>query len=183
MQVLRSILNGTYSVIGHGDARHIVVLEGKEKILPERITSAADYARFYDVLPRTFVARATLFEGFDPLPLDQNGFELFLSGKPYLSLYHDGRLDDFQYSAERSLVLNLTKVHDSGYGPENGAKLRLEFHDAVVSHIECFGEGNFEDVNELTLLSRSADHVTLRVVIGAMSLTLKTSKVSLEPGV
>jgi len=120
------------------------------------------------------------FEGFDPLPLNENGFELFKDGQIYLSLYHHCRLNHFAFESGKGLVLELTKVYDSKCGPRLGSKNFLTFVDAEILQIDCQDEGNFEDVNELTLMKVAKDRVKVDLMISAMTFTISCRKIVLR---
>lgn len=118
------------------------------------------------------------YVGFDAPTIGENGFELFKGGKPYLSLYHDCRLTSLEFENGK-FILTLEKVHNSGYGPPTGSVARLIFSEAKIVRVEAEGEGNFEDVNELTVLGQGSI-LRVKVSIGPMNFILQTKKLELS---
>lgn len=117
--------------------------------------------------------------GFDQLTLNQNGFELFKDGKPFLSLYHDCELIGLKYEGQ-TMSLKLSKTHDSGYGPRQGSHPVLRFTNAVVESVTLSDtNGNFEDINELTPLEQGDDCLKIKISVGSMNFVLTVSAVEL----
>lgn len=117
--------------------------------------------------------------GFDRLPLNENGFELFRDGKPYLSLYHDCELIEFHLIEGGDFNLKLRKVTDSSNGIMKGSVSQLVLKNSSVIAVNGNGDGNLEDVNDLTLLEEMSSYLKIRLTIGSIDMVLKTSQIVL----
>ncbi len=121
------------------------------------------------------------FDGFDALPLNENGFELYRNKEYLVSLYHDLTLMRFRYEGGK-LMLNFIEAPDARHKASPSGRWILEAHDVVAMAIESEGEGNFEDVHGLTLLGVEEEKLRIMLEIGAMTIVFTTSKISLKEG-
>lgn len=121
----------------------------------------------------------TKFIGFDEPKLNENFFELFRGGKPYLSLYHDCRVTEVAYSKGGAFVVHLEKVHDTGYGPSLGQAVKMVFEHPEFTRISATMDGNFEDFDEIVYLGESEGKMQIDIVISGMKFGILCSELEL----
>ena len=111
---------------------------------------------------------------------NENFFELFKDGKPYLSLYHDCKVTRAEFSEGNSFNVYLEKVHDSGYGPELGSRISLSFEAAGVKSVNINQDGNFEDVDEIVYLDDAEETIEIKLVVSGVEFGINCSRVVLD---
>lgn len=119
------------------------------------------------------------FIGFDKPKLNENFFELSRTGKPYLSLYHDCKVTEIAYAEGGAFVVQLQKVHDTGYGPSLGQTVKMVFEDLKFASILATMDGNFEDVDEIVYLGDVKDKARIDMVISGIKFGILCSKIEL----
>ena len=119
------------------------------------------------------------FIGFDMPEQNINFFELLRDQKPYLSLYHDCRVEELGYKENEEFHVDLVKVFDSGYGPTLGSKVRLSCKHAIVYAISATVDGNFEDVDEIIYIGDEGVMVNIKLVVSGVEFFIKCEQVEL----
>jgi hypothetical protein len=124
------------------------------------------------------------FIGIDPFIEHESAIEMQKDGKLFLSVYHECKLQKLTYQG-KTLVLELKKVVD-GYNnpssPKLGDEIQLRFENASITGMHGEDEGNFEDINDLTLNSvrSTSPYLLLSITVAAINFTLECDKVALE---
>ncbi len=122
----------------------------------------------------------SLFVGFDEPDTNENFFELFRSGSPYLSLYHHCRVTEITYPDDGHFSVYLEKVFDSGFGPPVGSKVILSLENATLESLHSSTDGNFEDLDEVVCIHKNSHKLLIKLVISGVDFYVRCQKIVLH---